>query len=67
MLIVELAKIELTSGHIGIMIIIIYIDYQNIINYHSYWNFTITIILLARRKSFISIYISIFFESSVQS
>ena len=32
MLIVEMAKIELTNGHIGIMIIIIYIDYQNIIN-----------------------------------
>ena len=67
MLIVEMAKIELTSGHIGIMLIIIHIDYQNRIKLHSYWNFTITIILLTRPKSFISIYISIFFESSVQS
>ena len=32
MLIVEMAKIELTSGHTGIMLIIIYIDYQNRIN-----------------------------------
>ena len=32
MLIVEMAKIESTGGHIGIMIIIIYIDCQNIIN-----------------------------------
>ena len=32
MLIVEMAKIELTSDHIGIMLIIIYTDYQNRIN-----------------------------------
>ena len=32
MLIVEMAKIELTSGYIGIMLIIIDIDYQNRIN-----------------------------------
>ena len=31
MLIVEMAKIGLTSGHIGIMLIF-YIDYQNRIN-----------------------------------
>ena len=32
MLIVEMAKIELTSGHYEIMLIIIYVDYQNRIN-----------------------------------
>ena len=32
MRIVEMAKIELTSGHVGIMLIIIYIDDQNRIN-----------------------------------
>ena len=32
MIIIEMAKIELIVGHIGIMLIIIYIDYQNRIN-----------------------------------
>ena len=32
MIIIEMAKIELIGGHIGSMLIIIYIDYQNRIN-----------------------------------